>query len=130
MRMFRRSLPALFILPALFGHLFGQPSVTVTLKPGRDANQPIDEEYTDYFFVMSCLRDEGDASDQPTGRSARWIELQQNIIKQDFFTWENMKYLEHPSFAVEEAKDYAALRRWARRFYPADSFGDGRHSDG
>ena len=30
---------------------------------------------------------------------------------------------------VEEAKDYAALRRWARRFYPADSFGDGHHTD-
>src|SRR6202035_5992058 len=41
MRMFRRFLPALFILP-----LFGQPSVTITLKPGRDANQPVDDEYT------------------------------------------------------------------------------------
>ncbi|HSS12015.1 MAG TPA: hypothetical protein VLL25_19160, partial [Acidimicrobiales bacterium] len=42
------------------------------------------------------------------------------IIKQDFFTWENMKYLPKPNFAIEEAKDYAALRRWARRFYPPD----------
>ena len=41
-----------------------------------------------------------------------------------------MKYLEHPSFAVEEAKDYAALRRWARRFYPADSFVTGLPADG
>src|ERR1700691_3971142 len=41
MRMFRRCFPALLILP-----LFSQPSVTITLKPGRDANQPIDEEYT------------------------------------------------------------------------------------
>jgi hypothetical protein len=29
-----------------------------------------------------------------------------------------MKYLPKPNFAVEEARDYAALRRWARRFYP------------
>jgi hypothetical protein len=41
MRIFRRCFPALLILP-----LFSQPSVTITLKPGRDANQPIDEEYT------------------------------------------------------------------------------------
>src|ERR1700729_221312 len=41
MRMLRRFLPALFILP-----LFSQPSVTISLKPGRDANQPVDEEYT------------------------------------------------------------------------------------
>jgi hypothetical protein len=32
-----------------------------------------------------------------------------------------MKYLDKPSFTVEEAKNYAALRRWARRFYPSDS---------
>src|SRR5580692_1309204 len=41
MRMFRRCLPALMTAP-----LFAQPSVTVSLKPGRDANQPVDEEYT------------------------------------------------------------------------------------
>jgi 3-Ketosteroid 9alpha-hydroxylase C-terminal domain len=70
---------------------------------------------------MGCVREPGDESDVPSGRSARWITLQQEIIKQDFFTWENMKYLERPNFAVEEAKDYAALRRWARRFYPVDA---------
>lgn len=85
---------------------------------------PVDEQFTDYFFVMACRRDDGDSADAPTGRAARWIQLQQHIIQQDFFTWENMKYLEHPSFAVEEAKNYAALRRWARRFYPPDSFGE------
>src|SRR5580658_10887031 len=41
MRMFRRFLPALLVLP-----LFSQPSVLITLKPGRDAHQPIDDEYT------------------------------------------------------------------------------------
>jgi len=86
---------------------------------------PVDDEYTDYFFVMSCRREEGDTSDQPSSHASRWTALQQEIIKQDFFTWENMKYLERPSFAVEEAKNYAALRRWARRFYPADTFADG-----
>jgi phenylpropionate dioxygenase-like ring-hydroxylating dioxygenase large terminal subunit len=85
---------------------------------------PVDEEYTDYWFTMACRREEGDTGDVPTGRAARWIELQQEIIKQDFFTWEHMQYLEKPSFAVEEAKNYAALRRWCRRFYPADTFAE------
>src|SRR5271165_7123524 len=37
----RVSVAALLALP-----LFAQPSVTVSLRPGRDAGQPIDEEYT------------------------------------------------------------------------------------
>jgi phenylpropionate dioxygenase-like ring-hydroxylating dioxygenase large terminal subunit len=81
---------------------------------------PVDEEYTDYFYTMAAVREPGDEGDIPQGRAARWISLQQEIIKQDFFTWENMKYLPKPNFAIEEAKDYAALRRWARRFYPPD----------
>ena len=48
------------------------------------------------------------------------MQLQQEVIKQDFFTWENMKYLEKPNLAPEEARDYAALRRWAHRFYPGE----------
>lgn len=79
---------------------------------------PVDEQFTDYFFVMGCVRESGDDSDVPSARAARWVALQQEVIKQDFFAWENMTYLERPNFAVEEAKDYAALRRWARRFYP------------
>ena len=31
-----------------------------------------------------------------------------------------MKYLEKPNLAPEEARDYAALRRWAHRFYPGE----------
>jgi len=64
----------------------------------------------------------------PGGRARGFLTLQQEIIKQDFFTWENMKYLPKPNLAPEEARDYAALRRWAHRFYPGleptpDDFG-------
>jgi phenylpropionate dioxygenase-like ring-hydroxylating dioxygenase large terminal subunit len=48
----------------------------------------------------------------------RFIDLQLKVIQQDFFTWENMKVLHAPNFAVEEAKFYGALRRWCTRFYP------------
>ncbi len=84
------------------------------------SHTPVDDEYTDYFFVMATERDAGDEGDTPSSRSARWITVQQEITRQDFFTWENMAYLERPNFAAEEAKDYAALRRWARRFYPPE----------
>lgn len=82
------------------------------------SHTPVDEEYTDYWFVMACERQPGEEGEGPGPRAQRWIALQQEIIKQDFFTWENMQYLAKPSFAVEEARNYAALRRWARRFYP------------
>jgi phenylpropionate dioxygenase-like ring-hydroxylating dioxygenase large terminal subunit len=81
---------------------------------------PVDDEYTDYFYTQASVREPGDTGDVPTGRALRFIQVQQEIIKQDFFTWENMRYLPKPNFAVEEARDYAALRRWARRFYPPD----------
>ena len=79
---------------------------------------PVDEDYTDYFYTQASVREPGDAGDEPTGRAARFLALQQEVIKQDFFTWENMKYLEKPNLAPKEAHDYAALRRWAHRFYP------------
>jgi phenylpropionate dioxygenase-like ring-hydroxylating dioxygenase large terminal subunit len=79
---------------------------------------PVDEDYTDYFYTQASVREAGDSGDAPTGRAARFLQLQQEVVKQDFFTWENMKYLEKPNLAPEEARDYAALRRWAHRFYP------------
>jgi hypothetical protein len=66
------------------------------------------------------VREPGDTGDKPAGRAAKFLALQQEVIKQDFFTWENMKYLEKPNLAPEEARDYAALRRWAHRFYPGE----------
>jgi phenylpropionate dioxygenase-like ring-hydroxylating dioxygenase large terminal subunit len=81
---------------------------------------PVDEEYTDYFYTQASVREPGDTGDVPMGRAAKFIALQQEVIKQDFFTWENMKYLEKPNLAPEEARDYAALRRWAHRFYPGE----------
>jgi phenylpropionate dioxygenase-like ring-hydroxylating dioxygenase large terminal subunit len=81
---------------------------------------PVDEDYTDYFYTQASVREPGDSGDKPSGRAARFLALQQEVIKQDFFTWENMKYLEKPNLAPEEAHDYAALRRWAHRFYPGE----------
>jgi hypothetical protein len=70
------------------------------------------------FYAQASVREPGDTGDKPGGRALKFLQLQQEVIKQDFFTWENMKYLEKPNLAPEEARDYAALRRWAHRFYP------------
>src|SRR6202521_2799496 len=38
---------ALYIVPAILTiSLFGQPSATILIRPGRDAAQPVDDEYT------------------------------------------------------------------------------------
>lgn len=81
---------------------------------------PVDEEFTNYFFVMALKREPGDTSEAPTGRAERFMKSQQAIIKQDFKPWEHMQYLSKPNLAPEEARDYAALRRWAHRFYPGE----------
>jgi phenylpropionate dioxygenase-like ring-hydroxylating dioxygenase large terminal subunit len=81
---------------------------------------PVDETYTDYFFCQSSVREPGDVGEVPTGRAARFLELQKMTIAQDFPFWEHMSYLPKPNFATEEARDYAALRRWCRKFYPPE----------
>ena len=78
---------------------------------------PVDDTYSDYYFGMTSERSE-DGAEEPTGIHRKMIDLQMKIIEQDFFTWENMKVLHAPNFAPEEAKNYSALRRWSRQFYP------------
>ena len=79
---------------------------------------PVDEEHTDYWFMMTCRREPGDDGDVPTGRAEKFLRAQQQLITEDFFLWENMKYLPSPAFTPEEARDYVAFRRWAEQFYP------------
>lgn len=86
---------------------------------------PVDDTYSDYYFGMTSERGDDDAT-EPMGRNKKMIDLQMKVIEQDFFTWENMKVLHAPNFAPEEAKNYSALRRWSRQFYPdADSTAGG-----
>ena len=91
-----------------------------TLLPGAELTcfTPVDGEYMDYWFSMTARRAPGDTGDEPTGTARAAIEMQWKVIEEDFFTWENMAYLPTPNFAAEEAKHYAALRRWAAQFYP------------
>ena len=84
------------------------------------SHTPVDEAYTDYWFMQTSRREPGDAGDAPSGHAKRFLELQQLTVRQDFFIWENMKYMERPNFTPEEAADYQALRSWAAGLYPTD----------
>ena len=81
---------------------------------------PVDDQHIDYYFMQTSMRTPGDTGDEPTGPALKMLKVQWKVIEQDFFTWENMTYLQTPNFAVEEAQHYAAMRRWATRFYPED----------
>ncbi|MGI8662537.1 MAG: aromatic ring-hydroxylating oxygenase subunit alpha [Acidimicrobiales bacterium] len=77
---------------------------------------PIDDTHTELWWCMTTTRTDGD--DAPSKAAMKMIEHQRVTVEQDFFTWANMKVLHTPNFAPEEAKYYAAIRRWARQFYP------------
>jgi phenylpropionate dioxygenase-like ring-hydroxylating dioxygenase large terminal subunit len=76
---------------------------------------PIDETHTKLWWAMTTARTE---SEDPPPLARKMMEHQRSTVEQDFFIWENMSVLHTPSFAPEEAKYYAAMRRWARQFYP------------
>ena len=79
---------------------------------------PIDEHYGDYYNSFTVRRRPGDPEDCPSPGARKIISHQFKVIEEDFFTWANMKVLQVPNFAPEEAKHYAAFRRWAWQFYP------------
>ncbi len=85
---------------------------------------PVDEEYTDYYFMQASVREPGAMGDTPAGKAAKFLKAQQELVQQDFFIWENMKYLDTPNLTPEEADDYFELRRWARQFYPPETLPD------
>ena len=84
------------------------------------SHTPVDDEYTDYWFMQTSVREPGDHGERPRGRAKKFLALQQGVVQQDFFIWENMKYLEAPNFTPEEAGDYVNLRKWAKQFYPPE----------
>jgi phenylpropionate dioxygenase-like ring-hydroxylating dioxygenase large terminal subunit len=81
---------------------------------------PVNDEYINYYFQMSSMRAPGESGDIPSGKAQRMMKMQHNVVEQDFFTWENMKYLDRATFASLEAENYRKLRDWATQFYPAE----------
>lgn len=86
------------------------------------ATTPIGDGRSDVRFTVVAARS---PDDPPSGLPplVRGIVRAQTTTEwiKDAPIWENMAYIEHPSFAPEEAKGYAALRRWSARFYQSSS---------
>jgi phenylpropionate dioxygenase-like ring-hydroxylating dioxygenase large terminal subunit len=81
---------------------------------------PVDDELTDYWFCQTSLTPQNAPFGEPAGLGKEFLRIQQTVIQQDFFAWANMKYLDRPLYAAEEAKAYSAFRRWAAGLYPED----------
>jgi phenylpropionate dioxygenase-like ring-hydroxylating dioxygenase large terminal subunit len=78
---------------------------------------PVDDTYSDFWWHMTARRVPGSEDAMPKDM-IRFMEHQRDTITDDFFIWEHMQTLRNPSFAPEEAKGFAAMRRWAWQFYP------------
>lgn len=102
----------------LWGVGLGMASWPPELLGGRMITNPtpVDDEYIDLWWCMTTEREPG--CDVPSKGARRMMEHQRRTVEQDFFIWENMTVLTAPNFAVEEARYYGAMRRWARQFYP------------
>jgi len=76
---------------------------------------PIDEENVD--FRASLLFYEGEGAARLSEPSRAMARLMASQFEADIRIWENKVYWTSPSM-VEEDAALAALRRWARQFYP------------
>jgi len=79
---------------------------------------PVDEVFSDFWWHMTAPRVEGSEQEMPR-QMVRFMEHQRDTITDDFFIWEHMQVLPTPSFAPEEARGFAEMRRWAWQFYPS-----------
>jgi len=76
---------------------------------------PIDDERVD--FRASLLFYEGDGATALSAAGQSMADLMAGQFEADIRIWENKVYWKAPSL-VEEDGALAALRRWARQFYP------------
>lgn len=102
----------------LWGIGLGMASWPDALLGGRMLTNPtpIDDTHTELFWRMTTALQPD--RPEPSAGALKMMDHQREIVAMDFFTWEHMKVLHTPSFAPEEARYYAALRRWAWQFYP------------
>jgi 3-ketosteroid 9alpha-monooxygenase subunit A len=80
---------------------------------------PVDKEHSVVFTTMASLREPG--TTELSGRAKQIIDEQVKQVRRDFHIWENQSYVQNPPFLMPEERNYAALRRWFRQFYPADT---------
>jgi 3-ketosteroid 9alpha-monooxygenase subunit A len=80
------------------------------------ATTPIDRDHSLAFGTLAALREPGSA--ELSGRAKTIIDEQVKQVGRDFHIWANQRYVHRPSFVMPQERNYAALRRWSRQFYP------------
>jgi phenylpropionate dioxygenase-like ring-hydroxylating dioxygenase large terminal subunit len=80
------------------------------------ATTPVDKDHSLAFATMASLREPG--ATELSGRARRIIDEQVKQVRRDFHIWEHQRYVHYPSFVMPQERNYAALRRWTRQFYP------------
>ena len=85
------------------------------------AQTPIDEDHCDMFQTVLVYRGDAPADSAPEGIAAARVYEQIVQIERDVPIWENMVYRPNAALTAAEAKPVGAMRKWAARFYPADS---------
>ena len=78
---------------------------------------PVDEETSDIRISVFVKRGAAEG-DEPDETSRRRLEFELRQVENDLVIWEHMIYQAQPAYAREEAKEYAAFRKWSQQFYP------------
>ncbi len=79
---------------------------------------PVEDGYSDMFYSIWWPRVPGDESDAPPPDVLERVEKEfLSTLEDDLEIWRYQEYIEHPMMAVQDAKPYTALRRWATQFY-------------
>jgi phenylpropionate dioxygenase-like ring-hydroxylating dioxygenase large terminal subunit len=88
------------------------------------ATTPVEEGCSDMFYSIWWPRGPGDDSDVPPAEVKEHVEKEFLVtLWDDLEIWRYQEYVEHPALAKQDARPYAALRRWARQFYEIEPTG-------
>jgi phenylpropionate dioxygenase-like ring-hydroxylating dioxygenase large terminal subunit len=109
----------------IHSHLFGLGGAISAFEGAQQhrlvfAVTPVDDETSDLFYVVWWPRVPGDTSATPPEDLLERVEKEFLVTMwDDLEIWRYQEYVEHPALAKQDARPYAALRRWAQQFYNA-----------
>ena len=79
---------------------------------------PVDDEKSDMFYSIWWPREPGDDAPAPPEelRASVWRDFM-STMEDDLEIWRYQDYVDRPVMAKSDAREYGALRKWARQFY-------------
>jgi phenylpropionate dioxygenase-like ring-hydroxylating dioxygenase large terminal subunit len=89
------------------------------------ATTPVEDGCSDMFYSIWWPRLPGDASEVAPPDVKDYVEKEFLVaLADDLAIWRYQDYVEHPALARQDARPYAALRKWARQFYEIGPTGE------